>query len=300
MFADKFISGLATNQYNNLLNAEIIEEIKDLEETQNPPTAILIENNFTKNTHNIVFMTLSENGHFDVSKLESEIFQNKTLMVLDIYENKIQIEQGYAFDTLSLENSYDDPLTIRKEIKNCFDCWNPYYKRFFDRCLNYFDGESDNYLDGIYFSTNKKTYNRLICHEYPDAQYTRDKFIIEKLSILYDVAETNQDRFDLNEIIHKLKPILEKENLKLNYKLLFSKKQLKQFEIMIYPMIHEERKNIIEFTLNSLVENSLLDPTISEELKNWEHDYKKLGYITLKFIKEDRVRLEVLASYGVF
>lgn len=40
MFADKFISGLATNQYNNLLNAEIIEEIKDLEETQNPPTAI--------------------------------------------------------------------------------------------------------------------------------------------------------------------------------------------------------------------------------------------------------------------
>lgn len=299
MFVDKFISSLATNQYNNLLNDEIINEIKELEESQNPPTAILVENNFTKNTHKIVFMTLFDNGHFDISKLESEIFQNKTQMVLDMFENKIQVERGYGFDTLHLENSYDKTSIVRDEIKKSFDAWNPYYKRFLSSCLNCFDGESDNYLNGIYFST-EKLYNRLICHEYPDAQYDRDKSIIEQLSTLYNISETNQDKFDLNELIYKLKPILSKENLKLNYRLMHSKNEFKEFEIMIYPMVHEARENIFDFTLNSLTENSLINPKISEELKNWEYDYRKLGFITLKFIKEDRVRLEILGSYGVF
>lgn len=299
MFVDKFISSLNTGSYNALLNGAILDEIKEVEESNNPPTAVLIENNFTKNTYNIVFMTLFDNGHFDISKLTSEMFKNKTQMVLDVFHNKIQIEKGYGFDTLHLENSYDENLIVRKEIKNSFDDWNPYYKRFLDSCLNCFDGESDNYLNGLYFSTNK-LYNRLICHEYPDAQYDRDKFIIENLCNLYSIVENNQDRYDLNELIYKLKPILSKENLKLNYRLTHSKSDYKEFEIMIYPMIHESREDIFPFTLDSLVENLLLNLNIAEELKSWESDYRKLGFITLKFIKEDRLRLEILASYGVF
>jgi len=298
MFADTFISSLKTNEYNNLLNDEIINDIKEIEESRNTPTAVVIENNFTKNTYKIIFMTLFDNGHFDISGLGSELFQEKTRMVLDMYENKVQIEKGYGFDTIHLENSYDETSIVRDEIKKCFDTWNPYYKRFLNSCLNCFDGESDKNLNGIYFST-KKLYNRIICHEYPDAQYNRDKNIIEQLCNLYGITETNQDLFDLNEIIHKLKPILSKENLKLNYRLSFLKNDFKEFEIMIYPMVHEAREDIFYFTIDSLVENSLLNLTVAEELKQWEGDQRKLGYITLKFVKEDRVRLEILGSYGI-
>jgi hypothetical protein len=299
MFVDSFISSLETNQYNTLINNEIVDEVRALEESQNAPSAILLENNLTNNTHKVVFITFPDNGHFDVSTLYSEIFQKKAQTVLDVYEDKIQIEKGYSFNTLNLENSYDEDLTIRKEVKLAFDAWSPYYKRFLDSCFNCFDGESDNYLNGLYSSTNK-LYNRLICHEYPDAQFDRDKNIIEQLCELYKITETNQDKFDLNEIIHKLQPILAKENLKLNYRLIQSKNQFQEFEIMIYPMVHDARNDIFYFTLDHLKNIELLNFTVVEELKNWESDRRKFGHISLKIIKQDRIRLEVLASYGVF
>lgn len=298
MFADKLISSLNTNQYNTLLNDEIIEEVKTLEDNVSAPSGVLIEKNFTTNTHKIVFVTFRDNGHFDNSNLVSERFQERSQGIYDFYENAEHVEKSYSFNTTLLENSYDDDLSTRNEIKAVFDEWNSYYKRFLTASLNCFDGESDNYLNGLGYHTNK-LYNHLLCHEYPTADFDRDKHIIESLCELYTITETNQDKFDLNEIIYKLRPILSKENLKLNFKLTQSKVDFKELEIVIYPIVHDAKDDIFSFTCNTLISENFLDLIIAQEFLSWESPERKLGYIKLKLTKTDRVRLEVITSYGV-
>jgi hypothetical protein len=228
----------------------------------------------------------------------SERFKERSQGIYDFYENCTFVEKSYSFNTTLLENSYDESLDTRNEIKSVFDEWNPYYKRFLNSCLNCFDGESDNYLNGLGFHTNK-LYNHLLCHEYPTAEFDRDKHIIENLCELYTITETNQDKFDLNEIIYKLKPILSKENLKLNFKLTQSKVDFKEFEIVIYPIVHDAKDDIFNFTCNVLINENLLDQTTAQEFLSWESFERRKGYIKLKINKTDRVRLEVIASYGV-
>jgi hypothetical protein len=157
-----------------------------------------------------------------------------------------------------------------------------------DSVLKCFDGESENFLNGLSFSCNgwgenynpsfDQKFNRIICHEYPDAQFDRDKTIIEKLCNLYKIVETDDDKKDLDSIIEKIKPILSKENLKINYKLIQSKLEYKEIECL-----HENFK----FDLN-----------VIKELNSWENGERMFGSISLKLIKRDKVEIESICSYG--
>lgn len=298
MFSQKLLESYNSGVFNSLLDENIINEVTELETNNAPPSAVIVEKNFSTNSHKIFFRTIPDSGHFTVEDLESSNLQKKCIANLLVFENKILIEKAYGFDTLYLENSYDENDVIRNTIKLEFDKWNSYYKRFLDKVLNCFDGESDNYLNAVSFYKHEKT-NSLICHEYPTSDYIRDRHIIENLCNLYNITETNQDLHDLNNVILSIKNILEKEHVKINYKLKFSKESIQEIKLNLYPIIHEERDNILTFILQSLKESNLIDIDVANQLNRWEENYRKLAYISLKLVKKDRLRLEVLASYGV-
>jgi hypothetical protein len=308
VFAEKFVDIYDTGEFSHLLNETIIDDIKYVVSNNSSPSAVLVERNFTAGTHKIVLGQFADNGHFDPRLLEMDLFRNKCQTDWKIFEDRTLKEKSYSFNTLAIENSYDETSETRDSIKNVFDTWNPYYKRFLDSVLKCFDGESDNFLNGLSFSCDgwgenynpslDGNFNRIICHEYPDAQFDRDKTIIEKLSSLYKIVETDDDKGDLDSIIEKIRPILSKENLKINYKLIQSKSEHKEFEMTIYPMIHEARNDIFVSTLKCLHENFNFDLNIIKELNNWENGMQMFGSISLKLIKKDRVELETICSYG--
>jgi hypothetical protein len=308
VFAEKFVDAYNSGQYNHLLNKDIVDDIWNVVSTNSAPSAVLVERNFTTNTHKVALGQFSDNGHFDPRLLQIDLFRNKCQTDWKIFEKGVLVEKSYSFNTLELENSYDEKLEVRDSIKTVFDTWNPYYKRFLDSVLKCFDGESENFLNGLSFSCNgwgenynpslDGKFNRLICHEYPDAQVDRDRSIIEKLCNLYKIVENDEDEKDLNSIIEKIEPILSKENLKINYKLIQSKHHYKEFELDIYPMIHEARNDIFVSTLKCLNENFDFDLDVIKELNDWENGERLFGTISLKLTKKNKVELEILSSYG--
>ena len=308
VFAEKFVDIYDTGEFNHLLNEIVIDDIKQVTSSNSSPSGVLIERNFTRNTHRIVLAQFADNGHFDPRLLQIDFFKNKCQTDWKIFENGILSEKLYSFNTLPIENSYDETLETRDSIKNVFDTWSPYYKRFLDSVLKCFDGESENFLNGLSFSCNgwgenynpsfDQKFNRIICHEYPDAQFDRDKTIIEKLCNLYKIVETDDDKKDLDSIIEKIKPILSKENLKINYKLIQSKLEYKEIELTIYPMVHEFRNDIFVSTLKCLHENFKFDLNVIKELNSWENGERMFGSISLKLIKRDKVEIESICSYG--
>lgn len=308
MFAEKLIDAYNSEKFNHLLNEQILDEVKHVLSTTGSPTATLIEKNFTTDTHKVVLGTFLDNGHFDPRLLHVDLFKNKCQTDWKIHENGVLVEKSYSFANTPLENSYDETSETRDAIKSVFDQWNPYYKRFLDSVLKCFDGESDNHLNGISFSCDgwgenynpnlDGKFNRLICHEWPDAQFERDKKIIENLCNLYKITETDQDKDDLDSIIKKIEPILSKENLKINYKLIQSKSECKEFELVIYPFVHESREDVFTSTLKCLHENFDLSLDVIKELTSWEEEDRRFGYISLKLIKKDKIQLEIMCSYG--
>lgn len=308
VFAEKFVDIYDSGKFDHLLNENILEDIKTVTSTNSSPSGVLVERNFTTNTQKIILGQFPDNGHFDPRLLQIDFFKKICQTDWKIFEGGILVEKLYSFNTKYLENSYDEISETRDAIKNVFDTWNPYYKRFLDSVLKCFDGESDNFLNGISFSCDgwgenynpslNGKYNRIICHEYPDAQFDRDKKIIEKLSDLYKLVETDKDQKDLNLIIEKISPILSKENLKINYKLIQSKLEYKEFELTIYPMINKVRNDIFVSTLKCLHENFNFDLNIIKELNDWENGERLFGSISLKLIKKDKIELEIISSYG--
>lgn len=308
VFAEKFASLHDNGEFSYLLNESIVEDIKNVMSNNSAPSGVLIERNFTTNTHKVILNQFPDNGHFDPRLLQLDYFRNICLTDQRVFQDGTLVEKIYSLNTLPLENSYDESSETRDSIKNVFDTWNSYYKRFLDSVLKCFDGESKNFLGALSFSCNgwgenynpalDGKFNRLICHEYPDAQFDRDKEIIEKLCNLYKIVETDDDKLELDSIIEKIEPILSKENLKINYKLIQSKLEHKEFEMIIYPMIHDHRNDIFVSTLKCLHENFDFDLNVIKDLSEWENGERLFGSITLRLIKKDKVELESICSYG--
>jgi DNA-binding cell septation regulator SpoVG len=308
VFAEKFADLNSQETFNHLLNENIVEDIRNVVSNNSSPSCVLIEKNFTTDTHKVILTQFPDNGHFDSRLLELDLFKNICLTDHKVFSNGTLIEKIYSFNTLALENSYDELLTTRDSIKTVFDTWNPYYKRFLDSVLKCFDGESENFLSDLSFSCDgwgqnynpsfDGKFNRLICHEYPDAQLDRDVSIIKKLCNLYKITETDQDNDDLDLIIEKITPILSKENLKINYKLTQSKLEYKEFEIIIHPIVHEFRNDVFVSTLKCLHENFDLNIDVIKQLSDWENDERLFGFISLRLVKKDNVELEIVCSYG--
>lgn len=308
VFAEKFADLYERREFDDLINETIVEDLKNTISTNSAPSGVLVERNFTANTHKVILNQFPDNGHFDSRLLEIDYFKNICLTDQKVFEDGLLVEKIYSFNTLPLENSYDETSETRDSIKKVFDTWNPYYKRFLDSVLKCFDGESENFLGGLSFSCDgwgdnynpslDGKFNRFICHEYPDAQFDRDKQIIEKLCNLYKIVETDSDKKDLESIIEKITPILSKENLKINYKLIQSKSEYKEFDMIIYPMEHDFRNDIFVSTLKCLHENFDFDINTIKQLSEWENGERLFGSIILRLIKKDKVELEIICSYG--
>jgi hypothetical protein len=308
VFAEKFADLYKGGEFNHLINESLLEDIKNVTSTNSAPSGVLVERNFTANTHKVDLIQFPDNGHYDPRLLQIDFFRNICLTDQKVFKDGVLVEKIYSLNTLPLENSYDETSETRDSIKKVFDTWNPYYKRFLDSVLKCFDGESDNFLGAVSFSCNgwgenynpalDGKFNCLICHEYPDAQFDRDKEIIEKLCNLYKIVETAEDKKDLDSIIEKITPILSKENLKINYKLIQSKSEYKEFEMIIYPFDNDFRNDVFVTTLKCLHENFELDLETIKQLSEWENGERLFGFISLRLVKKDKVELETICSYG--
>lgn len=297
MFSEK-LSKADKNEFNFLINDDIISDVSFLEEKHQPPSFVAIEKSFTSNKHNIIFGTLRDNGYFDSSGISSELLKERMIMQLDMYEDRYIKQRIYGFDTIYLENSYDLSLDTRIELKNVFDNWYPYSEDILTTSLNYFDGEGDNYLNSVSYHPEEQI-NSLICHEFPTGDYIRDKTIIEKLCRFYGITETDDDKKELEQIIQKIEPILSKVNLKLNFLLKFSLIPIKELAFTVYPAHMDVRTDIIHFIINSFTEAGYLNELTARQLKNWELFERKFGFLKFKIYKEDTVKIELSASYGV-
>ncbi len=298
MFVEKFRELYNSNSFDLLVCGNKIADIEAIENSTNPASLMGIEYNITRRSHRIFVGYFCDNGHFDNSEISSELLKERTLIQTNVYQelSRTLDEKCYGFNTLILENSYDIPK-IRTEIKSTLDSWNPYYKAFLSSSLNVFDGESANYLNELSFSKQSKL-NYVICHEYPVLQWERDKKIIEDLCNLYQITTTKKDVYDLYQLLEKLVPLLQKENLKLSFKLSQSKLEVPEIELLITPIAHENKAEVISFTVNHLVDIQMVNINIASQLKEWDNAERKLGHLSIKIKKQDMIRTEVLATYG--
>ena len=298
MFVEKFRELYNSNSFDLLVCENKIADIEAIENSTNPASLIGIEYNITRRSHRIFVGYFCDNGHFDSSEISSDLLKERTLIQTNVYRETSRTldEKCYGFNTLMLENSYDEPKVIT-EIKSTLDSWNPYYKAFLSSSLNIFDGESDNYLNELSFSKQSKL-NYVICHEYPVSQWERDKKIIEDLCNLYQISTTKKDVYDLYQLLDKLAPLLQKDNLKLSFKLNQSKLEVPEIELLITPIAHEAKSEVINFTLDHLVSIQMLNNDVVSQLKEWDNVERKLGHLSIKIKKQDMIRTEVSAAYG--
>lgn len=294
MFAEKFSDLYNSGSHNLLLCDNSIEDIKYLESTNNPPSLVGIERNLTRGSYNIFFGTFADSGHFDCSEITGTVLSGKCIIQTNIFDNRKLTDKVFGFDTLMLENSYDESQIVRDDIKTTFDSWKPYYKAFLKSSLNCFDGESDNYLTEVGYSS----YDYLVCHEYPTSDYSRDSKIIKELCNLYKITTTNKDLYDLYQLIEKLKPLLEKDNLKLNFKLNQSKTEIPEIELVMSSIVHETREEIFTFISDELSKLNFISQEVRDQLNTWDDQDRKIGHISLKIRKQDMIRVEIIAAYG--
>ena len=167
MYAEKFINAF-NEGYQALVNNKIIEEVQYLESSNDIPTQIGVEKNFTTGAHKIALLYFNDNGFFNTEDLSSTKLQQRAITKVKIFEDNNLSETAYYFDTTFIENSYDENESVRKEIEENYDNWSDYSKEFLTSTLDCFDGEHDTLLNGISFDKDKNI-NSLVCHIYPNA-----------------------------------------------------------------------------------------------------------------------------------
>jgi hypothetical protein len=304
MYSEKFNE--AYNEgYQILVNPQIVSDVEYLENINDKPTQLAVEKNFTTGSHKIVFVYYNTNEFFDSSDLLNLSLKDNTITQIKIFEDRELIENLYYFDTTFVENSYDSVKKIREEIKNSFSSWFSYNERLLDYCLNCFDGDHDTLLNGISFSP-KKEINSLVCHINPSGNFIKYKEIIKNLCYLHGVTTNLEDARDLDDIIKKITPILSEGGLKLSFETSYSKTRNKELNLIIHPIIHDLRHQIVKFASDCLSKEGLLDETTAKQLDIWQLNdtteaYKDRlkGYIKIKILKDGYVKTEVLSCYGV-
>lgn len=297
IFSEKLMK-IDKKEFNSLINDDIINDVIFLESNHQPPSFVAIEKSFITNDHKIIFGTLSDNGYFDSSGISSELLKERMIMQLDLYKDKYLTEKIYGFNTTYLENSYDLSLDTRIELKNVFDNWYPYSEEILKNSLNYFDGDGSNYLNSVSYHPEGQI-NSLICHEFPTGDYIRDKTIIENLCRLFQITETNEDIEDLGQIIEKIEPLLAKVNLKINFLLKYTILPIKELAFTVYPANTDVRTDIIHFCVNSFTDLGYLSEKVATQLKSWELFERKFGFLKFKIYKEEKIKIDISASYGV-
>ena len=306
MYAEKFINAF-NEGYQVLVNNEIIEEVQYLEEHNDAPTQVGVEKNFTMGTHKVAFLYFNNNDFFNTEDLTSLGLQGRAITKVKFFENKNLTETAYYFDTTLIENSYDEDKSIRKEIEENYDNWNNYSKEFFTYTLNCFDGQHDTLLSGISFD-NEKNINSLVCHIYPNADVEKYKSIIEKLCDLYQITTSKRKKSNLDSLIEKISPILSDSNIKLSFEISHAKDNQKEISLIIHPIINDFRHDVVKSTADCLVEVNLLDELSAKQLDVWQPERtvdsnpshgRLKGYLKIKILSGNKLKIEVLSCYGV-
>jgi hypothetical protein len=299
MYTEKFIDSF-NEGFGILLNDQIIEDIKYIEECNDIPTQIGVEKNFTDNTYKIALLYFNDNGYFNTEKLIDGKLKENAITQVKIFENKNLYEESYYFDTTKVENSYDEIKEIRDEIIKNFKNWDNYDENFLNFCIDSFDGDYSTLLNGISITSEDKM-NSLICHIYPNGNFETHKKIIERLCNLYNLTTTDTDKSKLNYIIEKISPILSCTDTKLSFEISHD-----AISLIIHPMVNLYRHKVFHSSTIHLVNAGFLDPLSANQLNSWQTEINSRpingrlkGYLKIKLSKEDYIKVKILSVYGV-
>jgi hypothetical protein len=310
MKAEKFIQSYEDG-FHILVNEKIIEEVQYLEENNNTPTQIGIEKNFTNDTHKVCLLYFNDNEFFDVQNLPTDYFKEKAITQVKIFENNVLTNEAFYFDTILIENGYDNTKAIRSEIDKSFDGWGgEYFTSFLDATLNCFDGEHDTLLNGISFNPSKRI-NYLTCHTFPNGNYDETRNTVFNLCGMYQIIDNRSvpQKFKVHDLLECMKPVFSSENIKLSYELNHTKYKETELNLIIHPTINFYRHSIIGQSCSCLVEDGLLSQEAANEINSWQTETtfnpengRLKGYLGIKLIKynqKDLFDIEIFGCNGV-
>jgi hypothetical protein len=299
MFIEKLEEANLNKSFDLLIDDKIIEDIKKLEQTNVPPGCIGIENNFTTNKKRYIFGTWDDSGHFDVSNVKDDYLSSRIGMVSKFFTENLELDELWFGVNCYIENSYEEDLIFRNRIKNTFNNWNSYSEEMFDCSLNCFDGDHNNWLEGISFYKTQEI-NTLTCYEYPNGDFERSKQVITNLLKLYKMVESEDDFMDLDIILNNLKSTIDSKLIKIRYELKQSNAEIPEIKLILMPLESDFKHKEFHTVVGPLISANYLNASIAKKLQEWENwNDRRFGHITLKIHKMDKIKVEIIGCYGV-
>lgn len=307
MKTEKFIQSYEDG-FHILVNEKIIEEVQYLEENNDTATQIGVEKNFTNDTHKVCLLYFNDNQYFTVENLPTDYLKERAITQIKIFEDKILTNEAFYFDTITLENGYDEVKPIRSVVDSAFEQWGgEYFTSFLDATLNCFDGKHDTFLNGISFNIDKKI-NYLTCHTFPTGDYEKLRNNIFTLAAMYQIVDLRSvpDRFKVHDLMELLQPVITSSNIKISYELNHTKYKQQELSIIIHPMINMYRHSIIGQTCDLLVQGQFLSQEAANEINSWQTETtfnpengRLKGYMGIKLIKKQPDQIFDIEVFGI-
>ena len=241
----------------------------------------------------------------NMTDTEEKIFQSVFNYAFTFSKDDF-VEPGLEFivhQPFIIENSYDiNDKNIRKTLRSMLDRFYSFDEEFIEKCLNTFDGDNPNLVEGICLNHEDK-WNGFSCYEkniydVPTSRdLTRNKDLITRLTSLYGFDEKT-----VSDLLTNLEPVLDDDTIRILYMPTFKKDGSQNYFVFTLFSFYNGEMSVdfVKNVTKALVSSGRMSNELSRDLIDW-NDFSTRIVNGFSFVFEKvgkKTNLSILANYG--